>query len=486
VAIDHDTAIVGALGSAYIFERSALGNDWHEVRQLTSATENISGSSVAISGDLAIVGATGAAILFERNLGGAENWGEVATLKPTDPAGVEAFDFGGSVALAGETAVVASSLTSVVDPSGGPSLPGQGAVYLFERNSGGQNAWGQRERIQILYPPSTGPNIVDDFGSSIDARDRTLIVGAVSPSDGGIALVFERDDTNGLFTETATLQVPRPPQDPPVPFTVATDGVSALVRTGEVAVNGPVVYVFGRDQGGPDAWGRITRLVFDDNAGVPPFQAISIADGTAVVESRVFRQNQGGFNAWGAVGTLPISSDPRCPGQCAGAPVAVRGDTVVAGDVFAFSPIGTAHFFALDSDGDGVRDGADGCPLNPEHSTAGDPCERTSAGYALLDSQVSMSGFSTSEQNGQIRIAATFVNQGVPARNPFFVVTELSGSNTVVTESGESGVGATLTPDVGDGVWQTDEPATAVFLIRLATSNPFRFLVSLRGNTNPE
>jgi len=70
VSISGDTAIVGAFfnadaglvsGSAYIFERDALGN-WVEVSKLTASDATLQGQfgrSVSISGDTAIVGARG-------------------------------------------------------------------------------------------------------------------------------------------------------------------------------------------------------------------------------------------------------------------------------------------------------------------------------------------------------------------------------------------------------------------------------------------
>ncbi len=86
VSISGDRAIVGAhrdddngsdSGSAYVFERDAMGN-WKEVDKLTAsdaAADDLFGISVSISGDRAIVGAlfhddngsdSGSAYVFER------------------------------------------------------------------------------------------------------------------------------------------------------------------------------------------------------------------------------------------------------------------------------------------------------------------------------------------------------------------------------------------------------------------------------------
>jgi hypothetical protein len=43
----------------------------------------------------------------------------------------------------------------------------------------------------------------------------------------------------------------------------------------------------------------------------------------------------------------------------------------------------------------------------------------------------------------------------------------------------------TLSPDVGNGVLKRGESMTVTFVIGVATRNPFRFFVNLRGNTEP-
>jgi hypothetical protein len=48
-------------------------------------------------------------------------------------------------------------------------------------------------------------------------------------------------------------------------------------------------------------------------------------------------------------------------------------------------------------------------------------------------------------------------------------------------DSGNGGVGATLSPDMGDGILSPDEPFTATFRIPVASSDPFTFFVNVRG-----
>src|SRR5437660_1398680 len=84
------------------------------------------GSSVALSGDTAIVGAlvedttqtnSGAAYIFERNSGGADNWGLVKMLKASTPGDND--QFGSSVGISGDTAIVGAILEDTTQSNSG-------------------------------------------------------------------------------------------------------------------------------------------------------------------------------------------------------------------------------------------------------------------------------------------------------------------------------------------------------------------------------
>ena len=130
-------------GAAYVFQRDQGSPDnWGEVQKLTASDAQagyLLGDSVAVSGDTAIVGAdgeggtAGAAYVFQRDEGGADNWGEVKKLTAFD---ADAGDlYGTSVAVSGETAIVGSWLE---DTEGANA----GAVYVYQRNAGGSDNWG--------------------------------------------------------------------------------------------------------------------------------------------------------------------------------------------------------------------------------------------------------------------------------------------------------------------------------------------------------
>ena len=62
-------------------------------------------------------------------------------------------------------------------------------------------------------------------------------------------------------------------------------------------------------------------------------------------------------------------------------------------------------------------------------------------------------------------------------------MTELSKDNLLLNaEEGPQGVGATLTPNVGDQVLSPGETVQVDFIIGLQTSTPFTFFVDLFGS----
>jgi hypothetical protein len=88
---------------------------------------------------------------------------------------------------------------------------------------------------------------------------------------------------------------------------------------------------------------------------------------------------------------------------------------------------------------------------------------------------------------GTFTITATFTNaSATPIGHPLFQVVELSEENQLLNaDGGAGGVGATLTPDIGDGVLSPGESMTVDFVIGLQTTAPFRFFVDVRGVPNP-
>ena len=147
-----------------MFVRS--GATWSQQQELTAsdgaATTNF-GYSVSVSGDTAVIGASGknssnqgAAYVFVRS-GGA--WTQQQELTASDGAAGD--NFGYSVAVSGDTAVIGAYGKN----------SNQGAAYVFVRSGG---VWSQQQELTA----SDGA-ACDDFGHSVSVSGDTAVIGAI-------------------------------------------------------------------------------------------------------------------------------------------------------------------------------------------------------------------------------------------------------------------------------------------------------------------
>ena len=187
VAVDDaaGTIVVGAeadgtyTGSAYVFTKPAAG--WatgDETAKLTAsdpATNRFFGRSVAVQGDTVLIGAdkatgdvggSGAAYLFTKPAAGWATGDETAKLTASD--GMADDQFGISVAMDGETAVIGA-----IGDDGS-----RGSAYVFTKPAGG---WATGDETAKLTASDRAGG--DNFGNSVAVDGDTVVVGA--KADGG-------------------------------------------------------------------------------------------------------------------------------------------------------------------------------------------------------------------------------------------------------------------------------------------------------------
>ena len=207
VAVDGSTLVVGARlddglgtnsGSAFVFNRNRGGSEnWgirRKIKASTAAAFSQFGSSVDIEGDFIVVGArrddvdgvnSGGAYLFERDTGGNQHFGEVAQLAPTGTGARD--EFGTSVAISGGSVFVGAPLD---DTNAGNA----GAAYVFEKDAGGNNNWGQSQQF-------LGSAKNDLFGQAVGIDAGVAVVGSpqsdVSGANAGKAVAYRLDPADG-------------------------------------------------------------------------------------------------------------------------------------------------------------------------------------------------------------------------------------------------------------------------------------------------
>ena len=294
VAISGDTLVVGAeaeasnqtsitngatassdnlasgAGAAYVFTRS--GSSWSQQAYLkapNAEADDLFGHSVAISGDTIVVGApeeasnqttitngstasadnsaseAGAAYVFVRS---GTSWSQQAYLKA--PNAEVGDNFGGSVAISGDTIVVGAdgedspqtTITNGSTASADNSAAGAGAAYVFVRSG---SSWSQQA---YLKAPNT--NAGDNLGYSVAISGDTIVVSAHqeessqttitngstassdnSASEAGAAYVFVRSGTN--WSQQAYLKAPNANTDAVFGRSVAISGDTIVVGANE-------------------------------------------------------------------------------------------------------------------------------------------------------------------------------------------------------------------------------------------------------------
>ena len=368
VGVPHDSDAGNESGSAYVYERHAGGtNAWGQVQKLTAfdgeAFDDF-GFSVAVAGDVAVVGAygdsnvghqAGSAYVYERNAGGTNVWGFVRKLGALDAAAGDIFG----------TAVAADGDVIVVGAKGDDDMgTASGSAYVFERNAGGTNAWGQVRKLT-----ASDATAGDWFGGSVAVAGDVVLVGAPTKDAGplinaGAAYLFERNagGTN-TWGEIAKLTPMVPGQFDSFGIAVAVDGDVAVIGAygdSHAGTASGSAYVFERNAGGTNAWGRVRKLTASDAAAYHSFGVSVAVSGDATVigaygdgdagyyagAAYVFERNAGGTNAWGQTQKL-IAADTAA-GDILGFSVALAGDVVVVGakgDDDAGDESGSAYIF---------------------------------------------------------------------------------------------------------------------------------------------
>lgn len=302
VATTGETAVVGAhgdnangteSGAVYVFGESIDG--WRQQTKLVASDAQPGdqfGGSVAVSGDTILIGArgddeqgdsSGAVYVFVKTPSG---W--VQQTKLTAPDGSAGAEFGRSVAIAGNTAIVGAAR----DDSKGKD---SGSAYLFTR-SGTQ--WRQHSKL-VARDAAAG----DVFGISVAIDGNTALVGADLDDDGGenTGSVYVYVNSDGEWHEQAKLTAADASDVDIFGVRVAISGETALIaaRRDDDDVKGPdtgSAYVFVRSG---TTWTQQAKLTADDAEPRDLFGfAVALEGDLAVVTAAM--EDESGLNA-GAV-----------------------------------------------------------------------------------------------------------------------------------------------------------------------------------------
>ena len=219
--LDNPLSITNA-GSVYIFQKDLGGADnWGTVQRIYSSDAAINsffGISLSIAGNTLVVGETASSrghVHIFKNSPSDNLWGEVKKLTFQGSDSI----FGISTTICGDTLAVGSSLGAVIN----------GSVTIFDRNTGGNENWGQTQRI-LNGPSDYG------FGGSISLSGNILAIGGIYSEK---VYVYERTTANDLFVNKQTITATSP-SGPPITLT-PSDGINTFGA--KVGVSGYTIIV---------------------------------------------------------------------------------------------------------------------------------------------------------------------------------------------------------------------------------------------------
>lgn len=359
VALDGNTALIGTpsdddagpnfqSGAAYVFTFD--GTNWSEQAKLAASDAALGaganfGWSVALDGDTALISAyrgthngtrTGSVYVFTFD---GTNWSEQAKLTASDGA---AFDlFGNSVALDGNTALIGAREDSDI-------VFNSGSAYVFTFDG---TSWNQQAKLT-----ARDGALGDSFGISVALDGTTAIIGAYLDDDNGgssgSAYVFSFDGTN--WNEQAKL--------------TASDGAVSHLFGGSVDLIGNTALI-----------GAIGDA---DNGSSSGSAYVFTFDGTNWIEQK-------------------LTASDGASGDEFGFSVALDGNTALIGawgDDDKGSASGSAYLFTFDG-----SNWAEQAKLTASDGIAGDLFSRYTRGVAL-------------SQNNALIGAATHTHIGGPSR----------------------------------------------------------------------
>jgi hypothetical protein len=361
VAASGDTVVVGAplddvngttnQGSAYVFTQS--GTAWALQQKLTAsdgAAGDQFGASVAIDGDTVVVGAHSADVDGKANQGKAYAFGRSGTTWTqqsllTSSDGAAGDQFGASVSVSGDTAVVGSDFADV----GGRA--DQGKAYAFGRSG---VTWTQ----QAILTSSDGA-AGDQFGASCAIDGNTAAVGArladvAGKANQGKAYAFGRSGI--IWMQQAILTASDGAAGDRFGEAIAIDGDTIAVGADGDNIGANLeqgsAYVFARSG---TAWSQQAKLTASDGAFGDSFGSSIAIDGDTVLAGSDFadvggRANQGAAYAFGREGTIwtqqqKLTASDGAAGDRFGVSVAIDGNTVVAGAFGDDLSRGSAYVF---------------------------------------------------------------------------------------------------------------------------------------------
>jgi len=280
-------------------------------------------TAISVSGDIAIIGdiQNKKASIFQKDQN--DTWAIIKNIIASD--GAAGITFGRSVSISDTIAIVSDDFIN----------NGTGAVYIFYKNQGGQDNWGEVKKLTLTDAADN-----DYFGASIAIEGNTLVVGSYGKNNNtGAVYVFHKDQ-GGIdnWGEVKKITANDAILNGSFGSPVAISGDNILVGNQN---NMEAAYIFNKNEGGPDNWGQVKKLTASNGIAGEGFgtYGIAISGDIAIVgltqkdnsigAAYIYEKNQGGNNNWGEVKKITPSNGNQ--NFFFGKGVSIYGDKVLIG-----------------------------------------------------------------------------------------------------------------------------------------------------------
>ncbi|MBD3360426.1 hypothetical protein GF366_01340 [Candidatus Peregrinibacteria bacterium] len=331
--------------SAFIGPSTVFAATWSQQDKITAsdaASSDFFGYRVSISGNYAVVGAygdessTGAAYVFIKS---GSSWTQQKKLTASDAATDD--EFGKSVFISGDYIAVGA-------PDEDGAGTDRGAVYIFYRNEGGTNNWGQQAKLTA----SDGADS-DWLGNSVSISGDYVIAGAFGDDTGGgaagSAYIFEKGGSWSNSTETQMIQSSDITGGDSFGYSVSISGTTAIIGASGKNSNTGAAYIFERS----GTWSQSAKLTASDGAGSDFFGiSASIDSDTSVVGAYGDESSTGAIylfekgGAWSnSTETAKLTASDGAGSDRLGYSVSISGGTVIAGSYGDETNTGAAYLY---------------------------------------------------------------------------------------------------------------------------------------------
>ncbi|MFN4254124.1 MAG: MopE-related protein [Saprospiraceae bacterium] len=319
------------------------------------------GWGVAVEGTLAVAGAPekkvgtqnkqGAAYLFN----GSNNWSQFKKLLAADGATIDYF--GNSASFDGPMLALGAYGDNV------GTVTDQGSAYIFSKDQGGTNNWGQVVRVS-----SSDGAAYDYFANAVSLKSGRLLAGANKAKVNnqgarGAAYLFEQNagGTNN-WGQVKKLTASDGAANNFFGAAVVLAADRALVSANGNLSNRGAAYIFEKDAGGAGNWGQVKKLTASDAAVGDGLGTSAAMSGDRILlgapnkavyagAAYIFEKNAGGAGNWGQVKKL-VAADAATNDRF-GASVALSGDYAYVAALRGNTDKGAVYVFYRDAGGSG-------------------------------------------------------------------------------------------------------------------------------------